>query len=132
VIGKPATVQPTLPAASAPTTPAAAPTTTVPKQSDPHVLQWTIIPRDISVPAGKATTVALSARNPSDGVVDLPHPLSCAPRLDHTEICSEQTQPIGPGQVATARWTIDATSFRAGRYTLIVEGGLVTITVNVS
>jgi hypothetical protein len=101
-----------------------------PKQYGPSVLTWDA-PRSLAIATGKTKTLSVAAHNPSDGTVTLPHPLSCAPRLDHGEICPEMVQQIGSGQSASARYTIDATGIAKGTYTLKIEGVL-TVQVTVS
>jgi hypothetical protein len=66
--------------------------------------------------------VSISAHNPSAGIVSLPHPLSCAPTLQHDEVCPETVQMIAPGATAHASFVIDATNVAPGSYTLSIEG----------
>jgi hypothetical protein len=82
------------------------------------------------VTSGATKTLSVTAHNPTDGTVTLPHPLSCTPRLDHGEVCPEMVQLISAGQSASAQYTIDARGVAAGRYTLNIEGVLkVAVTV---
>jgi len=119
----------TVAAATTPATPA--PTTAAPpKQYGASVLTWDA-PHTLTVAAGRTATLAVTAHNPSDGVVNLPHPLSCAPRLDHSEMCPEMVQQIASGQSASAQYTIDATGIAKGAYTVSIEGVL-TVRVTVS
>jgi hypothetical protein len=76
--------------------------------------------------------VSVSAHNPTEGTVTLPHPLSCAPRLQHDEVCTEVAQLVAPGATARATYTIDATDVPAGGYTLYVENGALKIAVTVT
>jgi len=89
------------------------------------------MPTSVQVTAGETIPVAVSARNPSNGVVTLAHPLGCTPRLDHTEICAQTVELVGPGQTVNARYTIDARGITPGSYTLNIEG-LRTINVTVT
>ena len=57
--------------------------------------------------------------------------MSCAPRLDHSEMCPEMVQLVAAGQSASATYTIEASGMAKGHYTLIIEGVL-TIAVTVS
>jgi hypothetical protein len=120
------------PVVSSPPQSAPAPTIPLapPKQYGASALTWTA-PRTMTVPAGKTASLSVTAFNPTDGIVNLPHPLSCTPRLDHTEVCIESVQTIQPGDSATATYTIDARGIRPGRYTLQIEGVL-TVAVTVS
>jgi hypothetical protein len=114
------------------TPPTPAPTTTPPppKQYGPSVLTWDQ-PHQLTIRAGYTKVLPVTAHNPTDGTVNLPHPLSCAPRLDHSEMCPEMVQPMGPGQSASAQYTIDARGVAKGNYTLSIEGVL-TVRVTVS
>ena len=85
----------------------------------------------LSVAAGHSASLAVTAHNPSDGIVNLPHPLSCAPRLDHSEMCPEMVQQIPSGQSASAQYSINATGIAPGTYSLSIEGVL-TVRVTVS
>jgi hypothetical protein len=113
-----------------PTVPQPAPTVALPKQYGPSVLTWNA-PKHLSVPAGKTATLTVTAHNPTDGIVNLPHPLSCTPRLDDTGVCPEMVQTIPAGGSASAQYTIDAQGIAPGRYTLNIEGVL-TVPVTVS
>lgn len=107
------------------------PTTAAPpKQYGPSVLTWTVL-RSFELPAGTSKLLPITAHNPTGGTVTLPHPLSCAPRLDHGEMCPEIVQLIAAGRSASANYTIDATGIAKGHYTLSIEGVL-TIAVTVS
>jgi hypothetical protein len=101
-----------------------------PKTYPPSALRWTV-PGAVSITQGKSKQISVTATNPTDGTIALPHPLSCTPRLDHGEMCAQVTQEIGAGQSAHATYTIDATDFGPGSYTLNVEE-LVTINVTVT
>jgi hypothetical protein len=101
-----------------------------PKEYGASVLTWTA-PRTLTIETGHAVSLFVTAHNPTDGIASLPHPLSCAPRLDHSEVCSETVQPIGSGQSASAGYTIDAHGVVPGRYTLDIEG-VVTLSVTVT
>ena len=129
----PVVVLPNVPATAppvviAPTTPATMPAQ--PQASPISVLQWHV-PAAVSVKSGATTSIAVSAYNPSNGVVTLPVPLSCAPRLHHDEVCPEMAQLVNPGETANATYTIDATGVKRGTYTLKVEG-IAPITVTVA
>lgn len=109
----------------------APPTTAAPpKQYGPAALTWSA-PRSFELAAGTSKLLAITAHNPTDGTVTLPHPLSCAPRLDHGEMCPEMVQLVGAGQAASANYTIDASGVAKGHYTLDIEGVL-TVAVTVS
>jgi hypothetical protein len=111
-------------------TPNTAPPATAPvPTSPPSVLQWTV-PPSVTIMAGKTVLVAVMVTNPSKGVVTLPHPLSCAPRLDDSEVCSETVQRIAPDASASATYRLDAHGIAPGTYSLSIEG-LHTITVTV-
>jgi hypothetical protein len=93
------------------------------------VLAWRATPASLTIPTGETATVTVSAHNTGPGVVALPHPLSCAPRLQHDEMCEQSVQRILPGATATAQYTIDAAGVAAGSYRLNVEG---VFTINVT
>jgi hypothetical protein len=118
--------------ASVPTAPVPAPTIAIPppKQYGASALAWDA-PRTMTIPAGKTAPLTVIAFNRTDGMVNLPHPLSCTPRLDHTEVCVEMVQTIRPGSSAAATYTIDARGIAPGKYTLRIEGVL-TVEVTVS
>jgi hypothetical protein len=119
----------TVSAATTPATPV--PTTAAPpKQYPPSVLTWDQ-PQRLTIRAGFTKMLPVTAHNPTDGTVNLPHPLSCAPRLDNSEMCPEMVQQIGPGQSASAQYTIDAKGIAKGTYHLKIEGVL-TVQVTVS
>ncbi len=108
-----------------------APTTAPLQQFGASVLTWSG-PRTLTIVSGKTAPLTVTAHNPTAGVANLPHPLSCTPRLDHGEMCAQVVQQIAPGQSASATYTIDATGVKAGTYTLNIEGVLtinVTVTV---
>lgn len=113
------------PAGPAPTVPLAQP-----KQYGPSALTWNA-PRTMTIAAGKSAPLTVVAVNHTDGVVNLPHPLSCTPRLDHSEVCTEMLQTIPAGGSATATYTIDTNGISPGTYTLRIEGVL-TVKVTVS
>jgi hypothetical protein len=122
----PASVAPPVPVpqnpvvvAPAPTVPAAPPTTigTAPASS----IVWTA-PASVTVKTGKSTTIAVRAHNPAAGVISLPQPLSCAPTLDNSSMCTAVIQEIAPGQTATASWTVSAVGIAPGNYTLNFAG----------
>ena len=107
------------------------PTTAAPpKQYGATVLTWDA-PRSLTIAAGKTAPLVVTAHNPTDGTVTLPHPLACTPRLDHSEVCPEMAQFINSGQSASAKFVIDASGIAKGRYTLSIEGVL-TISVTVT
>jgi hypothetical protein len=101
-----------------------------PKQYGANVLTWDA-PHTMAIPSGKTAPLTVIAFNHTDGVVNLPHPLSCTPRLDHSEVCAEVVQTIQPGGAATATYLIDARGVAPGNYTLQIEGVL-TVLVTVS
>ena len=101
-----------------------------PKQYGARVLTWDA-PRSFTMTVGTIKTISVRAHNPTDGIVTLPHPLSCTPRLDHHEVCAQSLQPIGPGGSAGAQYSIDATGITPGTYTLTIEGVLaIAVTVD--
>jgi hypothetical protein len=120
------------PAVSSPPQTVAPPTvpTAPPKQYGASALTWSA-PHTMTVAAGKTASLTVVAFNHTDGVVNMPHPLSCAPRLDHTEVCVEMVQSLQPGASASAKYTIDARGIAPGHYTLQIEGVL-TVLVTVS
>ena len=122
----PVLVTPPPPPATIPIT--AATTVAPPQQFGASVLTWTGA-RTLTIVTGKTAPLALTAHNPTLGVANLPHPLSCTPRLDHGEMCAQMVQQIGPGQSAGASYTISAVGVKAGYYTLNIEGVL---TINVT
>jgi hypothetical protein len=95
-----------------------------------NVLTWTA-PASLDVAAGATAALAVTAHNPTDRNVDLPHPLSCTPRLDHAETCAPEVQRIAAHASASATYTIDAHGIAPGQYTLSIEGVL-TVAVTVS
>ena len=100
-----------------------------PKQYGARVLTWDA-PRSFTMTEGTTKTISVRAHNPTDGIVTLPHPLSCTPRLDHHDVCAESVQLIGPGGSAAAQYAIDATGIAPGSYSLTIEGVLkITVTV---
>jgi hypothetical protein len=117
----------TPPPAPAPTN--APPTIAPTKNYGPSVLTWSG-PHSMTVLAGTTAILAVAAHNHTDGTVTLPHPLSCAPRLDHGEICPEVVQVLAPGTSAGAQFTVDAHGIAPGHYTLTIEGVL-TVAVTV-
>jgi hypothetical protein len=119
------------PASVATPPPVITPTTPAPpKQYGTSVLTWNA-PGRLTVASGHAATFSVTAHNPTDGTVTLPHPLSCTPRLDHGEMCSQVVQIIAAGGSASAGYTIDAHGVAAGSYQLRIEGAL-TIPVTVT
>jgi len=113
-----------------PPTPPAPTTAAPPKQYGATVLTWDA-PRSLTIAAGKTAPLVVTAHNPTDGTVTLPHPLACTPRLDHGEVCPEMVQLISSGQSVSAKYVIDANGIAKGHYTLTVEGVL-TISETVS
>jgi hypothetical protein len=110
-----------------PTTP---PTAAPPKQYGTSVLTWSA-PGRLTVASGRTATLAVTAHNPTDGSVTLPHPLSCTPRLDQGEMCTQVVQVIPAGGSASATYSIDAQGIAAGTYQLRIEGAL-TVPVTVT
>jgi hypothetical protein len=119
------------PASVAPPPPVVTPTTRpAPKPYGTSVLTWNA-PRRLTIGSGQTAALSVTARNPTDGSVALPHPLSCTPRLDHGETCAQVVQIIPAGGSASAGYTIDAHGVRPGSYQLRIEGVL-TIPVTVT
>jgi hypothetical protein len=118
----------TPPPVSAPTAP---PPTTAPppKQYGPSALTWSA-PASMTVLADSTAVLSVAAHNHTDGTITLPHPLACAPRLDHGEICPEVVQALTHGTSAGAQYTIDAHGIAPGHYALRIEGVL-TVAVTV-
>jgi hypothetical protein len=71
---------------------------------------------------GTTKTITVSAHNPTDGTITLPMPLSCTPTLDNSGVCEALAQLLGPGQTASATYTIDARTIAPGTYKLMLEG----------
>jgi hypothetical protein len=113
------TAPPQAPAPAFAPPPTAAPT----KNYGPSVLTWSA-PHSMTVLEGSTAILAVAAHNHTDGTVTLPRPLSCAPRLDHGEICPEVVQVLARGTSAGAQYTIDAHGIAPGHYTLTIEGVL--------
>jgi hypothetical protein len=111
----PGAIPPSQPATHATTPP------TVPKTSPLSALVWTA-PANVSMQSGTQVHVTVSVRNPTDGTVTLPHPLSCTPRLQHDEVCPEMAQLVGPHQIAGTIYVLDATGVAPGVYRLKLEG----------
>jgi hypothetical protein len=105
------------------------PTTPPTKNYGPSLLTWSA-PHSMTVLAGSTAILAVAAHNRTDGTVTLPHPLSCAPRLDHGEICPEVVQVLPSRTSAGAQYTIDAHGIAPGHYSLTIEGVL-TVAVTV-
>lgn len=95
-----------------------------------HVLTWTA-PASLTIVAGDTATVSVIAHNPTNRAAALPHPLSCAPRLDRSEVCAAIVQLVAPHSSASAIYTIDTAGVTPGTYALRIEGVL-TIAVIVS
>ncbi len=104
---------------SPPATPSSAP---VPKQYPPSALTWSA-PLSITVQHGQSTAYSVTAHNPTDGSITLPHPLSCAPTLDNSGMCSEIAQIIPAGGTVSVMYSLDA-NVAPGNYTLDIEGVL--------
>jgi len=119
------------PASVAPPPPVVVATTPAPpKQYGTSVLTWNA-PARVTVVSGGTATLSVTAHNPTDGTVTLPHPLSCAPRLDHSEMCAQVVQIIPAGGSERAIYTIDANRIAVGTYQLRIEDAL-TIPVTVT
>ncbi len=123
------------------TTPTAAPrillvpavTATLPPPPPPFgakSLTWTA-PGSLAVASEATVTFSLTAHNPTDRVVEMPHSLACIPRLDHGETCAPEIQRIVAGGSATVMLTVDAHGVAPGPYTLTIETVL-TIPVTVT
>ncbi len=115
----------------APTVPptTGSPTTAPAKQYGASALTWSA-PHSMTVLAESTAILAVAAHNHTDGTVTLPHPLTCAPRLDHDEICPAVVQVLTHGTSAGAQYTIDAHGIAPGHYSLKIEGVL-TVAVTV-
>jgi hypothetical protein len=100
--------------------------------SPSSVLQWSASPVRLTLATGATTSVTVTVRNPSDGVVTLPVPLSCGPKLDGSGVCPEIAQLIQPHTQAAVRYTVDATNVAPGSYKLTIENGLFSIPVTVT
>jgi hypothetical protein len=130
-----ATSAPPLSTGALATTPPPAPTTrppttaAPPKQYGPTALTWSA-PASMTVLADSTAVLSVAAHNHTDGTITLPHPLACAPRLDHGEICPEVVQVLTHGTSAGAQYTIDAHGIAPGHYALRIEGVL-TVAVTV-
>jgi hypothetical protein len=96
----------------------------------PNVLTWTA-PESLDLAAGATAPLTVTAHNPTGRNVDLPHPLSCTPRVDHAEMCAPEAQRIAAHASASATYTIDAQGIAPGQYTLSIEGVL-TVAVTIS
>jgi hypothetical protein len=118
------------------TSPPPAPPVTAAPASPPSVLQWHATPAALSVAGGKQVSFTVSVANPTNGTVDLPTPLSCAPTVRGPKgvvigasICEQVVQAIAPHQHLTQRYTIDATTtgdpsgqpLKAGAYTASIQ-----------
>ena len=127
------TVPPTTTTLTPTTILAPAVTATLPPPPPPFgasALTWTA-PKSLVIVAGQTAPLSVRAYNPTGRAVSLSHPLSCTPRLDHSEVCADQVQLIASHQSASAHYTIDAANTVAGSYTLTIEGVL-TVNVTVS
>src|SRR5206468_12965589 len=113
-----------------PPAPPAPATAAPPKQYGASALTWDA-PPSLAIAAGKTATLSVTAHNPTDVTVTLPHPLACTPRLDHGEMYPDMVQLIGSGQSASARYTIDASGIAKGQDTLKIERVL-TVAVTVT
>jgi hypothetical protein len=109
---------------------------TMPPVEPPSVLQWQSTPPSLSMNAGTAKSFTVSVTNPTNGTVNLPHPLSCAPALLRANgtavgfgVCTEMVQVMQPHQTLARHYTIYATEtadasgapLAAGSYTARVE-----------
>ena len=122
VTAAPVVVAPETPVSSVVTDVQSVPTMPAEPQTSPvSVLRWNV-PQSVTVKSGASTSVTVSAYNPSAGVVTLPVPLSCAPRLQGDGVCPEMAQLISPGETANATYTIDATGVKPGTYSLKAAG----------
>ena len=105
-------------------------TVAAPRVVPSSALHWDA-PDTVTVKSGASVAFSVRAVNPTDGIVELPNPLSCAPSLDNSTVCAAVVQIIGPGQAAAARYTISAGGVRPGTYVLSIEG-LRTVRVSVT
>jgi len=127
------TVPPTTTTVTPTTVLAPAVTATLPPAPPPFgasALTWTA-PKSLVIVAGATAPLNVQAYNPTGRSASLSHPLSCTPRLDHSEVCADIVQLIPSHRSATAHYTIDAGGFPAGNYTLTIQGVL-TVDVTVS
>jgi hypothetical protein len=132
----PIVAPPSGPAATPPSaaTPPAAPGTTVPAPltSPVSVLQWSATPAAITVRSGEVTTVSITVRNPSNGVVTLPNPMSCTPALDGSAMCAQMAEMVAPGSQHAQIYNIDARGIAPGSYSFVLQGGLFSVPVTVT
>ena len=121
---------------------------TTPPVESPSVRQWQSTPPTLSMKAGTAKSFTVSVTNPTDGTVNLPHPLSCSPTLFRANgtaigfgVCTEMVQVMQPHQTLARHYTIYATKtadpsgqpLAAGSYQARVENLFrvnVTVTAN--
>jgi hypothetical protein len=96
------------------------------------VLQWSASPAAVTVRSGEVTTVVVTVRNPSAGVVTLPTPLSCTPTLDGSGICPQKTDTVQPNSQRAQMYNVDARGIDPGSYSFNVEGGLFSVPVTVT
>lgn len=113
-----AVVPPSLPNATSPPTAA-----TSLADYPVSAIQWTA-PASLTIANNAHTTITVVAHNPTNGMITLPQPLTCAPSLKGDAMCTAMAQILTPGASATAHYTIDGGEVPPGDYTLVVEGVL--------
>ena len=132
----PIVAPPRVPAAATPSAavPPPAPDTTVPAPltSPVSVLEWSATPAAITVQSGQITKVSITVRNPSDGVVTLPNPLSCTPALDGSAMCVQMAEMVAPNSQRAQMYNVDARGIAPGSYSLVFQGGLFSVPVTVT
>jgi hypothetical protein len=111
-----------------------APIATTPQQptSPPSVLQWSAAPSALRIRANEVATLVVTVRNPSDGVVTLPVPLSCTPKLDGSGVCPQMTDTVQPHSQRGQMYKVDPEGLAPGNYSLKIEGGLYSVPVTVN
>jgi hypothetical protein len=101
-----------------------------PPASPVSVLQWSAAPVAITIQQGDRTTLSVTVRNPSDGVVTLPVPLACA-SLENSSVCPTVAQLVEPHTQRVQTFTVDATSVAPGSYDFQIEQGLFSVPITV-
>jgi hypothetical protein len=133
----PVVVPPAPPAATvAPPATPTMPPPTAPPNEPPSVLKWTASPSTLSIKGGAHAVLTITVVNPTNGNVNLPHPLSCPPELKPLHgapiggfVCTEMVQVMAPHSQLVQHYTIYATDtgavggapLQAGQYLAVVE-----------
>jgi hypothetical protein len=136
-IAPPATpAAPQTPVSVAPQTAPPAPPPTTPPNEPPSVLKWTASPATLSIKSGAHAVLTITVVNPTNGNVNLPHPLSCPPELKPQHgapiggfVCAEMVQVMAPHSQLVQHYTIYATDtgaadgapLKASQYLAVVE-----------